>query len=199
LTRDLKAEALGNACKSECDEPSRELLRALAAELGRADERDRNKQEIERLRAENEALRGRIHPWYGPCDAFCDDGACAECERVAALPVAIYRSYLSAVLDGAPAPERRYFGQAGHCHDIDGNLWHGVGECKAPHTSPCCGYEGGADPLVTRVAEMRAALEPFAKKFGQIVGPTDGDGLMVAFMFPVDDFRRATRALGASR
>jgi hypothetical protein len=46
-------------------------------------------------------------------------------------------------------PERKvdrgaYFGRAGHCFDIDGNLWHEPGACRgAPDncSGKCCGYE----------------------------------------------------------
>lgn len=48
-------------------------------------------------------------------------------------------------LPGRPAEGtmRRYFGQAGHCHDIDGFLWHGPGACSGAPVNcdgKCCGY-----------------------------------------------------------
>lgn len=43
-----------------------------------------------------------------------------------------------------PITSERYFGVAGHCHDIDGWFWHEPGTCKGASVNcngRCCGYE----------------------------------------------------------
>lgn len=45
---------------------------------------------VARLKVKIDALRAKLHPWYGDCDGLADGGACSECKRVAEEDVAVY-------------------------------------------------------------------------------------------------------------
>ena len=63
-------------------------------------------------------------------------------ERAADAGVAATNDRVQELLRAQKPSERESFGKPGHCHSIDGELWHEPGECKAPECShtPCCGY-----------------------------------------------------------
>lgn len=57
------------------------------------------------------------------------------------------------------------WGKAGHCHDIDGYLWHEVGECDAPECrkNPCCGWVAQSEPSEDDRIIARNALWLYVK------------------------------------
>lgn len=125
--------------------------------------------------------------WY-PHDTSQPGGACESCIATALSERPLERCALTTTgpetatggdVQSAAGREPQYFGQPGHCFNIDGEWWHDPGTCKgAPDNcdAKCCGILA---PEAARLAEILKQTEFAVRHIGAIY-PAARDSTVLA-------------------